>query len=99
MSGMVHRSGTPVPIDSSRRGFLEADFAFRVGSDSINTAESDLELLAGLDAIIPFAEIPDPYFAEGARSITGMVVANMATRMAFVGEPATVTIGIGRHSN
>jgi 2-keto-4-pentenoate hydratase len=84
---MVFPSGTAVTLDQTRRGFLEADFAFRVGDDSINTAMTDLETLAALDAIIPFAEIPDPYYEEGTRSINGTIVANMGSRMSFVGEP------------
>ncbi len=87
LQGMVLPSGTAVTLDQTRRGFLEADFAFRVGNDSINTAVTDLETLAGLDAIIPFAEIPDPYYEAGTRSINGTVVANMGSRMSFAGEP------------
>ncbi|MCH7853319.1 MAG: hypothetical protein IIB76_03200 [Proteobacteria bacterium] len=87
LGGMIFRSGTAVRLDQTRRGFLEADFAFRVGSDRINDAQTDLETLAGLDAIIPFAEIPDPYYEEGTRSINGTIVANMGSRMSFVGEP------------
>jgi 2-keto-4-pentenoate hydratase len=87
LQGMVFPSGTAVTLDQTRRGFLEADFAFRVGDDSINTAMTDLETLAALDAIIPFAEIPDPYYEEGTRSINGTIVANMGSRMSFVGEP------------
>jgi 2-keto-4-pentenoate hydratase len=87
LQGMIFPSGTAVTLDQTRRGFLEADFAFRVGDDSINTAMTDLETLAALDAIIPFAEIPDPYYEEGTRSINGTIVANMGSRMSFVGEP------------
>jgi len=46
-----------------------------------------IEILAGLDAIIPFAEIPDPYYDPDTRSITGTIVANMGSRMSFLGEP------------
>jgi len=87
LEGMIFPSGTAVTLDQTRRGFLEADFAFRVGSERINDAETDLETLAGLDAIVPFAEIPDPYYEEGTRSINGTIVANMGSRMSFVGEP------------
>ncbi len=87
LAGMIFPSGTAVTLDQTRRGFLEADFAFRVGSDSINEAQTDLEILAGLDAIIPFAEIPDPYFEEGTRSMNGTIASNMGSRMSFVGEP------------
>ena len=87
---MLSPSGTAVRPEQSVKGFLEADFAFRVGDSAINVAQTDLEILAGLDAIIPFAEIPDPHYDPGTRSINGTVVANMSTRFAFVGEPVHI---------
>ncbi|MFT4712207.1 MAG: 2-keto-4-pentenoate hydratase [Candidatus Azotimanducaceae bacterium] len=87
LEGMVYPSGTEVSLYQTRRGFLEADFAVRVGSAKINEAETDLEILAALDAIMPFAEIPDPYYEDGTRSVTGTIVANMGSRMSFSGEP------------
>ena len=90
MEGMLRPSGTMVGLEQFRRGFLEADIAFRVGSTSINDAETDLELLAGLDAFIPFAEIPDPLYDRSARSVNGTVVANMSTRLSFTGEPVAL---------
>ena len=87
LEGMVKQSGDTISLDQTRRGFLEADFAFRVGDASINTARTDLEILAALDAVIPFAEVPDPYYEEGTRSINGTIAANMGSRFSFVGEP------------
>ena len=87
LEGMVKPSGTAVSLDDSVWGFLEADFAFRVGDVSINTADTDLEILAGLDAIVPFLEIPDPAFTGNRRSQTSSIVTNMASRYAFVGDP------------
>ena len=87
LEGMMRPSGTAVRVEEFRRGFLEADFAFRVGDSAINDAQTDLEILAGLDAIIPFAEIPDPYYEPDTRTINGTIVANMGTRMSFTGEP------------
>lgn len=87
LEGMLLPSGTAVTLHETRRGFLEADFAFRVGDAAINNARTDLEILAGLDAIIPFAEIPDPFYEEGTRTINGTIAANMASRFSFAGEP------------
>ena len=56
----------------------------------INEAETDLEILAGLDAIIPFAEIPDPYYEPDTRTTNGTIVANMGTRMSFTGDPVPI---------
>lgn len=91
LENMIFPSGTQITLDQTRRGFLEADFAFRVGSEAINSAKTDLEVLAGLDAIIPFAEIPDPYYQQGSRSINGTIASNMGSRMGFVGEPVIIS--------
>lgn len=91
LAGMMRPSGTVIRPDQFRRGFLEADFAFRVGNESINNAQTDLEMLAGLDAIIPFAEIPDPFYGVSSRSVNGTIVANMASRMSFTGEPLLIS--------
>lgn len=90
LSGMLREDGTAIRIEDTMVGFLEADFAFRVGDASINTAATDLEILAGLDAIIPFAEVPDPYYDPDTRSVNGTIVANMGTRMSFTGEPVPI---------
>ena len=90
LAGMLREDGTVIRPEESRVGFLEADFAFRVGDSSINTAETDLEILAGLDAIIPFAEVPDPYYVPDTRTVNGTIVSNMGTRMSFTGTPVPV---------
>jgi 2-keto-4-pentenoate hydratase len=90
LSGMLREDGTAIRVADTKVGFLEADFAFRVGDASINSAESDLEILAGLDAIVPFAEIPDPYYDPDTRSVNGTIVANMGTRMSFTGTPVPI---------
>lgn len=90
LSGMLRDDGTAIRVEDSVVGFLEADFAFRVGKASINDAVTDMEILAGLDAIVPFAEIPDPYYDPDTRSINGTIVANMGTRMSFTGRPVPI---------
>ena len=86
-SGKFLPSGSTVDANSTINGFLEADVAFRVGSAAINNAQSDLEILASLDAFIPFAEVPDAYFVEATRSPTAYVVANLGNGYMFTGEP------------
>jgi len=90
LEGMLRPSGSILRLDETRRGCLEADFAVRVADASINTADTDLEILAALDAIVPFAEIPDPYYEEGTRSINGTIAANMGSRYSFAGEPVFI---------
>jgi 2-keto-4-pentenoate hydratase len=90
LSGMLREDGASIKVSDTRVGFLEADFALRVGDAAINTAETDLEILAGLDAVIPFAEVPDPFYDPDTRTINGTIVANMSTRMSFTGEPIPI---------
>jgi len=89
LSGMF-RDSPSIRVNETAAGFLEADFALRVGDASINTAETDLEILAGLDAVIPFAEIPDPYYDPETASVNRMIVSNMISRWAFAGEPVPI---------
>ena len=91
LKNMIFPSGTSITLDQTKRGFLEADFAFRVGNDSINYAQTELEVLSGLEAIIPFAEVPDPYYEEGTRTVNGTIVSNMGSRMGFIGEPVILS--------
>jgi len=90
LEGMLLPDGTAIRLAESRRGFLEADIAVRVGSSAINNARTDMEILAALDAIVPFAEIPDPYYEEGTRTINGTIAANMGSRFSFAGEPVSL---------
>ena len=87
LKNMILPSNSSITVNSTMRGFLEADFALRVRDHSINSATSDEEILLGLDAIIPFAEVPDPYYESGTRSIFGTVASNMGSRFSFVGKP------------
>lgn len=90
LSGMLREDGSSIRLEDTKVGFLEADIAFRVGDAAINTAETDLEILAGLDAFVPFAEVPDPYYDPDSRTVNGTIVANMSTRMSFTGEPVPI---------
>ena len=90
LEGMLRPSGASVAPNDVIWGFLEADFAVRVGDKSINTAKTDLELLSSLDAVIPFIEIPDPAFRNNQRSPTSSIVTNMTSRYAFAGDPIPI---------
>ena len=90
LAGMFRDDGSAIRVDETRAGFLEADFAFRVGDASINTAGTDLEILAGLDAVVPFAEIPDPFYDPATASVERMIVSNMISRWAFAGTPVPI---------
>jgi len=91
LSGMFVSNGAAVRVDEMGAGsFLEADFAFRVGSESINEARTDLEILAALDAFVPFAEVPDPTAEPDDNAMARAVVGNMTSRIALTGEPVPI---------
>lgn len=90
LAGMFRDDGDAIRVDETAAGFLEADFAFRVGDASINTAETDLEILAALDAVVPFAEIPDPHYDAETATVNRMIVSNMISRWAFAGDPVPI---------
>ncbi len=90
LAGMFRPDGASIRVDETAAGFLEADFAFRVGDPSINEASTDLEILAGLDAVVPFIEIPDPFYDPETASVNRMVVSNMISRWAFAGDPVPI---------
>lgn len=56
---MLLDDAAELPLSHAARPAIEADLLVRVSDPNINEARTDLELLAGLDAIIPFLELPD----------------------------------------
>ena len=67
-SSGLHRSGHHVSVDCCNFSFVEADFAAEVGSESINDAVTDLEILAALAGFRPFIEMPDILTTAGGGS-------------------------------
>lgn len=86
---MMLRSGAALPASFGAVPRAEGDLMVRVGSSAINEAESDSALLAGLDAVVPFLELPDLLFAEDV-PVDGptLVAINVGARRGVVG-PAT----------
>ena len=85
---MLLPSGSAVPAGFGARPLYEGDLIARVGSDAINRAETDDELLAALDAVVPFLELPDlMYTPEAALDGPAIVSINVGGRLGIVGEP------------
>ena len=92
-SSGLHDSGHHVSIDCCNFTFVEADFAAEVGSDAINDADSDIEILAALKGFRPFIEMLDILTtAPGGSKFSG-VTTNYDFRNGILGElidvPAT----------
>jgi 2-keto-4-pentenoate hydratase len=89
---MLRPAGTRLPARCGVNAFMEGDVLVRVGHSSINNAITDEDVLAGLDAIVPFVEIPDPLFTNlNLRSAAHIVAVNGSARLGIVGEPVPTT--------
>ena len=59
MEKMILKSGTTIAANFGARPLYEGDLILRVGSEAINTAVTPMDALKGIDAAIPFIELPD----------------------------------------
>ena len=94
IENMLLEDGASLPLEFGSRPQAEGDLMVRVGSADINQAETDLELLAGLDAVIPFLELPDLIYREDAILNAGALVAvNVGARYGVLGDPVELSSG------
>ncbi|MEO0867956.1 MAG: hydratase [Cyanobacteria bacterium J06642_11] len=92
LENMLLENGASLPITFGSRPHAEGDLMVRVGSADINQAQTDLEFLTALDAVIPFLELPDLVYAADANVNAGALVAvNVGARYGIVGEPVKLT--------
>jgi 2-keto-4-pentenoate hydratase len=88
---MILKSGTTIEANFGARPLYEGDLILRVGSDAINAAKTPMEALGGIDAAIPFIELPDLVYAKDVKINGAMLAAvNVAARYGIVGEPIPV---------
>lgn len=91
---MLLESGAVLPPNFATRPMIEADLLVRVGSEEINQAETPAEALAGLDAVIPFIELPDMIYAKEAKLTAAAITAiNVGARRGVMGEVIPITAG------
>ncbi|MEM1426542.1 MAG: hypothetical protein AAGF75_08335, partial [Cyanobacteria bacterium P01_H01_bin.130] len=93
-ANMLRPSGTPIPISIATRPLVEGDILVRVGDgEALRQARTDDEILAALDAVIPFIEVPDLiYSAESSIDVRAIAVANAGARSGWVGYPIPMTL-------
>ena len=89
--GMVLANGAAVEAAFGARPLFEADMLVRVKSAAINTAKTPAEVLAHIDQVIPFIELPDlvvqaPPQLNGA----GVSAINVGARLGVAGAPLAV---------
>jgi len=91
---MLMPSPAQIGIYQGARLAVEADLLVRVGDPAINRAQTNTELLAALDAVIPFIEVPDLMFPQGSgMSVELLVAANVGARFGIMGEPIPLPAG------
>lgn len=91
---MLLEDGTVLTANFGIRSMIEADLLVRVGSEAINQAETPAEALAGLDAVIPFIELPDLIYAKEVKLTAAAIVAvNVGARRGVMGEVIPIAAG------
>ncbi|PCI70018.1 MAG: 2-keto-4-pentenoate hydratase [Piscirickettsiaceae bacterium] len=85
---MLLESPAVIKTRSAVHPFAEADLLVRVKDASINDAKTDEEILAAIDQVIPFIEIPDRLFSTDKPLTAEMLTAiNTGARYGVMGEP------------
>ena len=88
---MLLRNGSTVPAAFGARPLFEADMLVRVKSAAINQARTPAEVLANVDQVIPFIELPD-LMVEAPPKLNGTALSaiNVGARLGVVGQPMAV---------
>lgn len=88
---MLLPEGSIVDPAFGARPLFEADLLVRVSSASVNQARTPEEVLAAIDQVIPFIELPD-LMVDTPAKINGSVLAalNVGARYGVVGRPVPV---------
>ncbi len=90
-ANMLLESGATVLAGFGARPLYEADMLVRVSHDAINSARTPAEVMANIDQVIPFIELPDlvvqaPPKLDGA----GITAINVGARLGVRGQPIPV---------
>jgi len=88
LNKMLLESPAIINKNSAIHPFAEADLLVRVKDAAINDAKTDQEILASIDQVIPFIEIPDRLFSTDDPLTADMLTAiNTGARYGVMGEP------------
>ena len=90
-SGMILNSDVTLDASFGSRPLYEADLLVRVKDRAINDASTPAQVLAHVDQVIPFIELPD-LMVEAPPKINGAVLSalNVGTRLGVRGAPLLV---------
>jgi 2-keto-4-pentenoate hydratase len=89
--GMVLADGATVEAAFGARPLYEADMLVRVKDASINQAKTPMDVLAAIDQVIPFIELPD-LVVQAPPRLNGPAVnaINVGARLGVAGTPIAV---------
>lgn len=88
---MLLKSGAVVDAAFGARPLYEADLLVRVASAAVNQARTADEVLAAIDRVIPFIELPDLVVqAPGKLNGAAISAINVGARLGVVGTPIEV---------
>ena len=97
--GMLLRSGSTVDAAFGARPLFEADMLVRVASDDVNRATSPAAVLAAIDQIIPFIELPDLVVQAPAKlNGPGIGAINVGAKLGVTGAPIAVPTAAGERA-
>jgi 2-keto-4-pentenoate hydratase len=88
---MLLKDGAQVEAAFGARPLFEADMLVRVKSSTINSAKTPADVLAAIDQIIPFVELPD-LVVQAPPRLNGAAVSaiNVGARLGVLGQPISV---------
>lgn len=88
---MLLPSGSTVSAAFGTRPLFEADMLVRVRSSDINQAKTPMQVLAAIDQLIPFIELPDLLVQAPAQlNGAGLGAINVGARLGVAGNPLPV---------
>jgi len=90
-AGMLLKSGATVEANFGARPLYEADLLVRVSDAAINGARTPADVMAAIDQVIPFIELPD-LVVQAPPKLNGAAIAaiNVGARLGVLGSPIAV---------
>lgn len=88
---MLLKDGAVVEASFGARPLVEADLLVRVSSSDINDAKTPAQVMASIDQVIPFIELPDLMVqAPSSLNSAAITAINVGARLGIVGTPIPV---------
>ena len=87
---MIYPSGAVLDAELGVAPLMEGDLLVRVADRRINRASTPEEVLAYIDAVIPFIEIPDIFWPRRELDSIRFIMGNCGARAGVVGDPIPI---------